>query len=481
LKYAGASQSNNFVAFKKALVTYCGAEYGLLSSLLETNVYYVPEMVVVPEPETLTPANDPHGVAVDAFRDKCKSRRRQVQAMEDDRIKLFSTIYGQLSIESEERLKQDAGFDTLYAERDPLKLWILISKSHLSSSSGHVTRDRKRARDDYASLRQGSDESIVAYKERFSSQLLILQAVGEGLPDNEFQALDFIQSLDDTKYIGLKACLDNSVVTGTGVYPVTLNEAYNMASRYVVVSKSGSLKEASSASVFVADSTQKKAKFEKKQPDKGQKHANPKEKQAKGKSAKEAKKPIVNGNCKLCGEEGHYVTTCPYLENAKSFVKSKTNPTKEKETEALITNFEKFAFVADAIICKATTKERCTYDVALDTGASYGIFRESNLLSNIRKSANPLTVSGVGGKITVSEEGDVEHFGPVAFSQHVPINILSFSDVAKMYNVTYNADKDKFTVHVSKDIKYDFIMDNGLYLSNMANARAAHTNCHNGW
>jgi hypothetical protein len=85
------------------------------------------------------------------------------------------------------------------------------------------------------------------------------------------------------------------------------------------------------------------------------------------------------------------------------------------------------------------------------------------LVSNIRKTRNPIVVSGIGS-ICIDEEGDTKRFGKVAFSDKVPCNILSFYAVAKLYKISWLQNLQQFIVHVAPGLEMVFSATDNLHL-----------------
>jgi len=111
------------------------------------------------------------------------------------------------------------------------------------------------------------------------------------------------------------------------------------------------------------------------------------------------------------------------------------------------------------------------FDVLLDNQATAGLFRERELLMNIREEDLPITVQGVGGSMTVTEVGDTEHFGKVAFSPTAIAKILSFDDVASMYKIEWNQRERAFYVYIGNGTVFKFVRKGGLHICNMSKYR----------
>jgi hypothetical protein len=70
-----------------------------------------------------------------------------------------------------------------------------------------------------------------------------------------------------------------------------------------------------------------------------------------------------------------------------------------------------------------------------------------HLLSNIRPSRQPIVISGIGGTLTVTLEGECPHFGTVYYADAAPCNVLSFALVADSHAISLQG-SHQFTVTV---------------------------------
>jgi len=72
------------------------------------------------------------------------------------------------------------------------------------------------------------------------------------------------------------------------------------------------------------------------------------------------------------------------------------------------------------------------YDVLLvDNQATRPIFKNKNLLTNIRKSKEKVSFDGIGGTVMTDTVGDFGEFGEVYYSDQVPANLLSYSYIRR--------------------------------------------------
>ena len=117
----------NFGEFKKRMSTYARREFGNLGKLIETYEYFVPEHIVFDE-EDIAEAVDPHGFRKAVIIEEYKERTRERMKMKAQQPALFAVIWGQLSSESEERVRQVNNYAAIAGGDDPLALSIFATE-----------------------------------------------------------------------------------------------------------------------------------------------------------------------------------------------------------------------------------------------------------------------------------------------------------------------------------------------------------------
>jgi hypothetical protein len=104
------------------------------------------------------------------------------------------------------------------------------------------------------------------------------------------------------------------------------------------------------------------------------------------------------------------------------------------------------------------------YDVLLDNQATVSVFKSSELLRNITPLSDPFSIGGLAGDVEVKHEGKTRYFGLVGYCPEAAANILSFSQVAELYQIVWMQDVNAFDVIVSEDLIFRFAYQHGLYV-----------------
>jgi hypothetical protein len=136
--------------------------------------------------------------------------------------------------------------------------------------------------------------------------------------------------------------------------------------------------------------------------------------------AKRTKADGTKGNyyphikCDKCGEFGHYKSNCP-----KKNKQTENKPSEGSETETSLVTMH----VALAVV-------KTDIDpmwILCDNESTVDIFKNRDILSNIRKTSKPIRLKGIeGNAIEVTKEGELLGYGPIYHHSKVAANVLSF-------------------------------------------------------
>ena len=87
------------------------------------------------------------------------------------------------------------------------------------------------------------------------------------------------------------------------------------------------------------------------------------------------------------------------------------------------------------------------FHVMLDSGANCGIFKNAQLLTNLKETDCTVTISGIGGKLTTNIVGMFNGTSEVFYHAEAIANILSQSQERDNgATITYNSEQDNYAV-----------------------------------
>jgi len=101
-------------------------EFGNVGHLIELDKYWEPDPIPAPIVEEYSDRNEPLGLKKADLMETVEARCRHIEEMKSKHSSFFAVLYGQLSSESEEKVKQCASWNRVDLEKDPLGLWKCI-------------------------------------------------------------------------------------------------------------------------------------------------------------------------------------------------------------------------------------------------------------------------------------------------------------------------------------------------------------------
>ena len=138
-------KGNNVIAWSEQVKTVVGADYGLVSSFLSTNVrYFIPIPVeadyvpAFPPPQDGVAAHPPMTAAMtsslrQAAYDR-RSKRLEYQAIDEQKI--YNVMWGRMSAASQSKVREEPGYEAAETRNDCVLLWELIRRTHLTHIFG---------------------------------------------------------------------------------------------------------------------------------------------------------------------------------------------------------------------------------------------------------------------------------------------------------------------------------------------------------
>lgn len=364
-----------------------------------------------------------------------EGRRRAMELQKTNEQKLWPLMWSKMSAASQSKVREEPEFEAACLRLDSIRLWDFIRRSHLTHIYGEddsmlvVNIHDQTLR--YNSLRQGEREYISEFKTRFDNQVKANQGVGVPDVPEPIRAIDFLSKLDPKRYTGMLTQMRNNACQNlAGAYPTTLAGAFRVASTWTREGSSFHLGQ-EQHSAFLADGAfvTKARDTEKGKSPTGEK------------DQKKTRSSVKAFKCYHCDQVGHLKANCPIRISELALLTMKV--TDEEDEGSQIS--DELAFI--------TTEETILFsrhDILLDNQASVNIFSNSDLLKDIRRAENGITLNGVQADakgVLVDMEGTFNEIGQVYYSAKATANILSFAAMVDSgAEVTYEQGNGRFTL-----------------------------------
>jgi hypothetical protein len=483
---------SEFNTAREQLKVYIGTNYGLNEKIVYGLAEHVFENAPAGPEIPFTDINDPHGIGRKMLTDNVSAYVKEMVTYEQNKVKVFNLIWGQCTDAMKHKLRS-VGVDV--NQNDPLELWKKVVLFSLHKGNEDATQRNSAV---HESQCRGMltympamklEESIGDFYQRFCHVLNAVQANGfhmvaytklpDGLvlePEVEQQYLAdleakeeallaqlFFQKLNKARYSAMMDELENNLkMFKADHYPKTLVAAYDMAAnrrdgmyrpdlhRHPGNQKGGDQNRVA----FVAGLGKEKQDPSKKAGVKPQqKNNNP--------TVEKSKK---DGKCFICDEVGHFQGSCPLVKEAKKLKAQRDASKVSLATMQSTEDSDDEHYMAFSTIGSGT-EMFAIGDILCDNQSTVNIFKDSSLLSNVRKAKKKVSITGIGGTIVATRVGDLDGFGEVYYHPESVANILSFHDLASKHDIKYHGEENLFRVTMP-DRVWDFKPRNKLYVFN---------------
>ena len=324
LTYSATVARNNTREYLDAAALYCERTFGEIGLVVETGEY--PDI----EPPDVPSEIEMQNLAVQfTFKAKIKAYILRTDRMAQQRIQVYSTLFGQLSMSSRIRLKQNDKWPEIEKSKCPRLLVAAIRESHLITETGFLLKDIHEIRKTYYALSQEASESLAAYKNRFDHILKQFKTLApDKIPDDAAQAIDFVTSLDKERYGQMQIDLDNNAALKICEYPEDLQKAYVVVANYKVAATVASGGPVANAFVTMSNESKLEANGDEQVNERGDKKKKRIPKWKKLPEATNTDSDMLRANyeepadpkkaaypCKLCNSTSHKMHQCPRLED----------------------------------------------------------------------------------------------------------------------------------------------------------------------
>lgn len=387
--------------------------------------------------------------------EQVKEYAREVIAVKKKKELMYGALKTRLSDSSIARLKEAPRWQEIEDNMDFLRLWKLIVKTHHTRGEKATDIAKFECRDYYHEMKQKEREGLGAFKERFLRQISLMKSMKVTVPSESEQVVDFLTKLDP-RYDEIRRDLHRDAVRGIKAFPDKLSRLQRIITDYDI---RGSAPSFTQNSVFHtkgdAPSGKNRVSAKGNKPNVDNPQARP------GNPQQQEKR------CWGCGEAGHFKNNCPKAKkkalSAGKGGKSGDNVVHLTTSEGTLDDLDDAVFHCVEVF--NIGKGYNALDVLLDNASSIHIFRNKDLLTNVRPAGVPLKVGGIGkSTITASMTGEFHPFGTVYYDKGATANILSMARVRDQHFVKYDYDEDTFVVEASNGQSYSFERSGKYYV-----------------
>jgi hypothetical protein len=220
---------------RKALMDHIGKTMPLEAEIFESLGAKEHQFLSVPVPTAreLDSTNDPHGLKKAIYLAAEKSRQTQKDTYEMNMKKVFRIIWAHLSLGLQQRVMEHGDYDRINKDKETYELWkvvcnLVLSGSRVTSGASNdvlISQGKERM----ALLRQGRNESVAKFFERYIAECEALKTAGAQIEKESTRAIEFWNKLDDSRFGGAKTELRNDLTKGHNNYPTTVIAMKNMA------------------------------------------------------------------------------------------------------------------------------------------------------------------------------------------------------------------------------------------------------------
>ena len=188
---------NGVQIVKEALITRFSLQYGRKGRFIADDEYFETPMPDAPEVDY-----DPHDVQSmifwDAYKIACAEVVKEGLKADSQKVEWFAFIISILSPASKDLVEAEDEWDEVEEHQDPLELWHLIERTHLTRITGSTDIDHYNAMEAYNACKQERHESVSEYKKRFERAVSALERVQHpDIPIGRMRVIKWIRGLND--------------------------------------------------------------------------------------------------------------------------------------------------------------------------------------------------------------------------------------------------------------------------------------------
>jgi hypothetical protein len=442
------------------LVDYVATRYPDISKIFSHGI--VVTYVKPPRP-AVGAGLDPHHFKRDEYREEVKMILKREEEFKFNKKLAYGVLWKHCSLALQNSIRGIAEFERISSEEDVVTLWIEVKR--LCTVGVVVNADPEKVQRDadfrFMKVHQFYNESVPAFYDRYLQEVNAWIQAGNAFVDAELimeggdagdaidednprvratrerikiksdkkMAMNFLTKLDRNRFMSMSDELANDLAKGKNNYPNTAAEAMQLAQTYRSDGRMiGDMVSGGKDTEESAYVTQE-YKYKNKNKNRGYKRKSDTES-----DDPEKVRDYSSVECYLCKQRGHFRNKCPMLAEAEKYLKAKKLKSENETKQATVTKTDKnkndksgdVAFMVHDVAFANKKSLLDEYDILCDNQATINIFKNKDMLVNVTRASESISVGGVGGILEVDQIGELPGFGKVYYNPDCIANILCF-------------------------------------------------------
>ena len=193
LKYTSASTMEyQYTLWETDLKNYVQRQFGDIANIFIHGTYpsYTKELYDA-QNTVIDPIDDPSGFKKKAVERKIQTLIDKEQKVNDDKVKIFAVIWGQLATDSQNKVAATNKWSDVNDTSDALELLTRVKNTHLTCGKADEEENMYEARNTYNKLYMHQLEALGDFKKRFDASIKAMVSVKQDIPSQTAQARDF--------------------------------------------------------------------------------------------------------------------------------------------------------------------------------------------------------------------------------------------------------------------------------------------------